>query len=160
MNHHPTDLQLRAFAEASIGAAEAVELAAHIDACPACSARVAALDPLTSAFLGAPSPTAPVGMVGAALARAAEGSPERSTTWPGLMWVGGALLAAAGTLALPWGAKLGAQIGAQLGFWLTLLDRLHAPVAGSALWVGVALAAATALLGGLVGLVKVEARWR
>ncbi|MEC8424317.1 MAG: hypothetical protein VX000_11105, partial [Myxococcota bacterium] len=70
---HPPDSLLEAFMSGTLGdgdSPEAVRIALHLDACPACSARSAALDPMARGFASMDGPAVPEGLVDA-VARAA-----------------------------------------------------------------------------------------
>lgn len=71
---HPDDALLHAFLAGEVDEPTAVGLALHLDDCPRCAARAAALDPLSAAFV-APTPPPPPGL--GAAARAAAASPGR-----------------------------------------------------------------------------------
>lgn len=71
---HPDDALLHAFLAGEVDDAAAVTLALHLDDCPRCAARAAALDPLAAAFV-APAPPPPPGL--GAAARAAAATPGR-----------------------------------------------------------------------------------
>ncbi len=93
MSHIDDDL-LAAFARSEVGEHLAVHVALHLDTCPQCSARAAALDPLTAVFAGIEDVSVPKDLVASILAADAAGMephiPEIS--------VGLAMLATAGVM--------------------------------------------------------------
>jgi len=93
--HVPHDL-LIAFVEGDVGEHVAVHIAEHIDTCPACATRAASLEPLGPAFASMDDPPVPADLVDAVLA---EFHTEERPPVTELM-VGGALLGAAGILAM------------------------------------------------------------
>lgn len=94
-NHVPDDL-LHAFTEGDLGEEVAVAVALHLDACPACTNRAVALEPLVSAFAAVHDPPVPDGIPEQVLHTLA--TPEPSPL-PELL-LGGGLLAAAALLSL------------------------------------------------------------
>jgi len=110
---HLPDPWLDAFVAGTLSEARAVEVAEHLDACPACLARVTATDPLTPLFAAAPDAEPPRALAGA-IQRALRTPPHPSpgvgsapapapaptpVPWRELL-LGGALLATAAALAL------------------------------------------------------------
>jgi anti-sigma factor RsiW len=60
---HPNDGFLQSFAEGILDDNEAVAVAIHIDDCARCRSHVAALDPLTAAFLSVDDPEVPAALM-------------------------------------------------------------------------------------------------
>jgi hypothetical protein len=69
LNHVPHDLLLQ-FAEGELDENLAVHIADHIDGCPTCLARAAALEPLTGVLAQVPDPEPPGSLIEAILAAA------------------------------------------------------------------------------------------
>jgi len=105
---HPDDPSLQAFLAGSVDESAAVLLALHLDDCPRCAARAAALDPLAAAFV-APVPPAPRGLAASARAAAAEPvrpGPELALGLTLLSLAAGLLVLAGPAPALPTWAAL------------------------------------------------------
>ena len=60
--HVPDALMLQ-FVEGDVDDSVAVAVALHLDACPACATRAAALEPLAAVFAASEDPRVPVGLV-------------------------------------------------------------------------------------------------
>jgi anti-sigma factor RsiW len=88
--HVPEDL-LRSFVEGNVDEKTAIEVAEHIDRCPACSCRADAIEPLAAAFAAVADPVPPPELVQRVLDEVEK--PEAVPTFE--IGVGLALLAAA-----------------------------------------------------------------
>jgi anti-sigma factor RsiW len=77
VNNHPTEATLALFAACELGENLAIHVAEHLDHCPACSARVTAMDPLQNAFAASIDPPLPPGLT-AAILREATSTPRRA----------------------------------------------------------------------------------
>ncbi len=88
---HLEESELDAFVDGALDEDLAAALAAHIDACPRCAARVAATDPLTHPLAALRDPLPSAALQGEILVAAAapSGRPER---WIGLLQLAAAAL--------------------------------------------------------------------
>ena len=84
---HVPDALMQQFVEGEVDDSVAVAVALHLDACPACATRAAALEPLGSVFAASEDPRVPVGLVEsiAVAARAAERPGPEPALAAGLM---------------------------------------------------------------------------
>ena len=60
---HVPDALMQQFVEGEVDDSVAVAVALHLDACPACATRAAAIEPLASVFAASEDPRVPVGLV-------------------------------------------------------------------------------------------------
>ena len=60
---HVPDALMQQFVEGEVDDSVAVAVALHLDACPACATRAAALEPMASVFAASEDPSVPVGLV-------------------------------------------------------------------------------------------------
>lgn len=60
---HPNDDFLLSFAEGTLDDGEAVAVAIHVDGCARCRSQVAALDPMTAAYLSVDDPEVPAALM-------------------------------------------------------------------------------------------------
>lgn len=146
MTHLPDDL-LERFALGEVDIETAVLAAEHLDACPYCSARAAQLEPLHLAFAHATDPEVPEDFVASVLAQVE--APEVASPQPAEIWIGGALLVAAGVL-LGFGdwASMAAQVA--VGTEVTQAFALALAAAMPSALVLLPLTAATGVLSVLV----------
>lgn len=114
MSRHLDDDLIEAFVDGALGEHTAVEVALHLDGCPLCSARAAALEPLAPAFARSPDPVVPPDLVASVLAEAAR--PEESWQPGREVWVGLGMLAAVGLLATFQGEPV--DLAARLAVWM------------------------------------------
>lgn len=128
MNEHLSDAVVQAFASAELDDALAVEAALHLDACPRCSSRVVAADPMHFAFSDMADPSIPPDLVAKAVAEARRPRPLAFAE----VAVGLSLLASA------------ALLGVLAGEPLELLFNLS--VAARATWVAAGLTTTTLVL--------------
>ncbi len=126
MSTHLDEPTLQRFIACASSEEEAVSVALHLDDCPACTARLEALDPLFEALAALPEPKPPPDLVAAVLRAAA--APERAPTAE--LFVGGGLLLAAAVVVVGFGKPLAAltQVGVALQALGLLLAK--APAAG------------------------------
>jgi len=84
---HVPDPLMQQFVDGEVDDSVAVAVALHLDACPACATRAAALEPLASVFASSEDPRVPVGLVEsiAVAARAAERPGPEPALAAGLM---------------------------------------------------------------------------
>lgn len=95
--HHIDADRLAAFVSGTLREPDAVEVALHLDDCPACANRAVGLEPLAAAFASVDDPRVPRELAAEVLHRAAQ-EPARPTL-PVELVVGSLLIAAATTLA-------------------------------------------------------------
>src|SRR6188768_4324948 len=107
MTRHVEDIVLRSFVAGDVDEGTAIEVALHLDECPACTSRVDALDPLLASLSALPDPVPPLDLVQAVLAQveAAE-APARASRLEIL--VGALLLTGAAGLAALFGDPVAA----------------------------------------------------
>lgn len=118
MSPHPTEATLHAFALGELDDATAVGIAHHLDACPRCAGRAAALDPLAEAWMDMPEPRISEAVVDEVLAAALA---PRPAPWVPAA-VGAGLLLAGLVLAL---VGIGpADLMVAAAEWLAPLPRL------------------------------------
>lgn len=153
MSPHVPDALLRSFVLGDVDESLAVQVALHLDACPACATRAAGLEPLASAFAAVDDPLPPdlTAPVLSALQR-----PERRLV-PELL-VGGGFLGGAALLLAVLGQPL--AVLARVGLLFDVTESVARALA-SGLGAMPGLLAATwvaLLLGGLATALLVEPR--
>lgn len=101
MNQHVPDDLLTAFVDGEVADHVAAHVAEHLDACPSCATRAAALEPLASAFAAARDPAPPARLVDEVLLRvaredaAAFSAPDPDRLPSRELWIGAGLVATA-----------------------------------------------------------------
>jgi anti-sigma factor RsiW len=109
---HIPELTLRAFVEGDLGDPIGAQVAEHLDTCPSCAGRAAALEPLTAVFAAVPDPRTPPDLVERILVQLDKPEPVPVQA----MAVGGGLLLAAllvgSLMGSPW--SVASQIGVVL----------------------------------------------
>lgn len=94
MTGHVPDELLTSFVHGDVGEQIAIHVAKHVDDCPACATRAAALEPLAAAFAAVDDPVAPDDLADVILARYEE--PQRGPAAEVVVGLG--MLAAAAAL--------------------------------------------------------------
>jgi anti-sigma factor RsiW len=130
---HVPDTLMQQFVDGDVDDKVAVAVALHLDACPACATRAAALEPLAAVFAASEDPRVPVGLVEsiAVAVRTTEGPGPEPALAAGLMGLalcllllGGApteILASSATMASASLTVVGAlvgQVGTLAAVWL------------------------------------------
>jgi len=107
MTRHVEDTVLQAFLAGNVSEDTAVEVALHLDECPACTSRVDALDPFLASLAALPDPVPPIDLLPAVLARVeAEAAPAPVSRFE--IALGALLLTGAAGLAALFGDPLAA----------------------------------------------------
>ncbi len=127
---HPPDELLLPFAQAELDEDLAVQVALHLDDCPACQLRLEHLDPLSAALAAAPQPEPPAALLQQAVDRALDRSTHRR--FGPLVPALGSGMAVAATLVFVLGGgprELLADLAALGSAALALLDVVELPLA-------------------------------
>ena len=142
--HPPEDL-LFAFSGGEVSDDDAVAVARHLDACPACAGRAVALDPMAHVFASVDDVAIPDDLV--ALVETAALAPERAGPGRTELLVAAALLASGAAIMLSLGSPgeliVGgvAVVGALAATGASLAATVGSPVATATFLAGVGLAA-------------------
>lgn len=90
MSQHPPESLIKRFAQGELSESLAVDLAMHLDACPACATQAATLEPLALAFASSEDPELPEDLLGDILEAVSElqVQPALPPTLPKAMPVG------------------------------------------------------------------------
>ncbi len=129
MNQHPPDSQLALFVDGKLDESTSVDLAMHLDSCPACRQRAASMDPCTELCSRAEHIEPPPELMHRVLAGIASSSPSASTVHIHSVWLGLFFLLLASLMLFLWGDPTGLMAGALsglggLGVSLSALGRI------------------------------------